>query len=299
MSLPREVIPGRFYLITRRCTQRMFLMRPDDVTNNAFVYCLAVASERARIQVLFSCAMSNHHHTVIYDPEGTYPVFLEHFHKLFAKCQNAHRGRWENFWSAEKTSVVRLVDRADVIRKIVYAAANPVADHLVDRVDHWPGVNTLRALKHDRLLHAHRPHHFFRAGGRMPAEVALRLLVPQELGLRTELVAEVLAGVRAAEANAARDRASCGRRVLGRAACLQQSWKRRPSGRELRRNLAPTVAAINKWARTEALLRNREFVTAYRCARRAWLDGHDAKFPPGTYWLHRFAGVTLASRTVA
>jgi len=31
-------------MITRRCTQRQFLMRPDPVTNNAFIYCLAVAA---------------------------------------------------------------------------------------------------------------------------------------------------------------------------------------------------------------------------------------------------------------
>jgi len=75
-------------MITRRCTQRQFLMQPDRETNNAFIYCLAVAAERHRIRVLFTAAMSNHHHTGIEDPEGNYPAFIEHFHKLFAKCQN-------------------------------------------------------------------------------------------------------------------------------------------------------------------------------------------------------------------
>jgi hypothetical protein len=93
-------------MITRRCTQRQFLMRPDPATNNAFVYCLAVAAEHAGVQVLFTSAQSNHHHTGIYDPKGTYPEFIEHFHKLFAKCMNSLRGRWENFWSSEQTSVV-------------------------------------------------------------------------------------------------------------------------------------------------------------------------------------------------
>jgi len=97
-------------MITRRCTQRQFLMRPDRETNNAFIYCLAVAAAKFGIRVLFTAAMSNHHHTGIYDPDGCYPAFIEHFHKLFAKCQNALRGRWENFWSSEQTSVVRLVD---------------------------------------------------------------------------------------------------------------------------------------------------------------------------------------------
>jgi hypothetical protein len=35
--------------------------------------------------------------------------------------------------------VVKLVDRDAVMDKLVYTATNPVQDHLVDRVHHWPG----------------------------------------------------------------------------------------------------------------------------------------------------------------
>jgi len=73
MPRPREVLPGRTYRITRRCTQRQFLLRPDPETNNAFIYCLAVAAQRADVEVIFTAAQSNHHHTGIYDPKGTYP----------------------------------------------------------------------------------------------------------------------------------------------------------------------------------------------------------------------------------
>lgn len=146
VSLPREVIPGRFYMVTRRCTQRQFLLRPDAQTNNAFLYCLADAAQRCNIAVLLTHAMSNHHHTIVFDRDGNLPVFTEHFHKLVAKSQNALRGRWENFWSAEQVCVVHLVDAADVMRKLVYVATNPVKDRLVERVHHWPGVNGLAAL---------------------------------------------------------------------------------------------------------------------------------------------------------
>jgi hypothetical protein len=44
MSAPRPVFPGRYLFITRRCTQREFLLRPDEETNNAFVYALAEAT---------------------------------------------------------------------------------------------------------------------------------------------------------------------------------------------------------------------------------------------------------------
>ena len=51
MTQPREVLPGQFYLLTRRCTQRQFLLRPDPDTNNAFTYCLAVAAQKYDIDV--------------------------------------------------------------------------------------------------------------------------------------------------------------------------------------------------------------------------------------------------------
>src|SRR6185436_6585429 len=124
--LPRQVLPRQFYLITRRCAQRQFLLRPDAATNNAFLYCLIAAASRCEIDVLLPCAMSNHYHVVIYDRAGRYPEFIEHFHKLLARSQNALRGRWENFWSSEQTCVVKLVGREAVLDKLVYAAVNPV-----------------------------------------------------------------------------------------------------------------------------------------------------------------------------
>jgi hypothetical protein len=47
--LPRQVLPGQFYMITRRCTQRQFLLRPDRETNNAFTYCLIEAALRCQV----------------------------------------------------------------------------------------------------------------------------------------------------------------------------------------------------------------------------------------------------------
>src|SRR5262245_30026660 len=99
MSAPRPVYPGRILFITRRCTQRTFLLRPDAETNNNFTYCLGEAAQRYGMDICLSQMMSNHHHTAAYDPHGHDVEFREHFHKLTAKSQNALRGRWENLWS--------------------------------------------------------------------------------------------------------------------------------------------------------------------------------------------------------
>src|SRR6478609_7717961 len=124
VSRPRQILPGQFYLLTRRCTQRMFLLRPDAATNNAFMYCLSVAATLFDIDVLYTMVESNHHHTVIFDRHGYVSAFVEHFHKLVARSQNALRGRLENFWASQEPCVTRLLDREAVIDKLIYAATN-------------------------------------------------------------------------------------------------------------------------------------------------------------------------------
>ena len=291
--VPRQVLPRQFYLITRRCAQRQFLLRPDPATNNAFLYCLIAAAQRCEIDVLLPCAMSNHYHAVIYDRAGRYPEFIEHFHKLLARSQNALRGRWENLWSADPTCVVRLVDREAVMAKLVYTATNPVLDHLVDRVQHWPGANGLGALLAGRPLRATRPLHFFRPDGPMPDALELPLTLPAELGPASAVLSELRDRVRAVELERAAERGRTGGRVLGRRAVLAQSWREHPASREPRRNLRPHVGGRSKWARIEALLRNRAFAIEYASARERWQNGVPAVFPAGTYWLQRFASVPV------
>jgi len=294
MSLPREVVPGQFYMITRRCQQRQFLLRPDAATNNAFTYCLIEAALRCQVEVLLPCAMSNHYHAVIFDRHGRYPEFVEHFHKMFARSQNALRGRWENLWSSEPVCVVKLVGREAVMDKLVYTATNPVQDHLVERAHLWPGVNGLSAALARRPMRATRPWHLFRPDGPMPKNVEMRFAIPPELGPEEEVLAELRERVRAMEGALARERLRTGRRVVGRRAVLAASWRSHPDSHEPRRNLRPRVATRSKWARIEAVLRNRAFVAAYTSARVRWREGLPVVFPAGTYWLRRFAQVPVA-----
>ena len=65
MSLPREILPGRFYMLTRRCTQRMFLLRPDAVSRAVFTYCMAHAAAHTGVVVMLPVVMSNHYHAVV------------------------------------------------------------------------------------------------------------------------------------------------------------------------------------------------------------------------------------------
>jgi hypothetical protein len=141
---------------------------------------------------------------------------------MFARSQNALRGRWENLWASGQTSVVQLMTRDAVIDKLVYAVTNPVLDGLVERVHHWPGVNGLAALVSGRPLCATRPRHFFRSDGAMPAEIEMRLSIPERLGSATEFIEEVKRRVRLSEEETAAKRRQTGCRVLGRRRVLRQ-----------------------------------------------------------------------------
>ncbi len=293
----RSVFGKSFYKVTRRATQRQFLLRPDETTNNNFRYTLAEAALRFDIDVIVTCAMSNHHHTVVFDRWGKINQFTEHFHKMFAKCQNMHWGRTENLWSSEPVCKVKLIKPRDVMNKIVYAATNPLKDFLVDTVAHWPGVNSLHSLLNDKPVRAYRPLQFFRADGPMPAEVVLHCVIPPELGDPAEIRRSLRERIDKVENHFKERRARTGRRVLGRYRVLRQSWRESPTSIEPRRSLRPRVAAKNKWARIEALQRDRQFLIDYTAARIAWLAGKPAVFPAGTYWLQRFAGVTVAAST--
>jgi hypothetical protein len=294
VTLPRQVLPGSFYKITRRCTQRQFLLRPDEVTNNVFAYCLGEAAERFEIDVLMTTAESNHHHTDIFDRHGNVIAFVERFHKLVAKALNAHRGRWENFWSCAAPSIVRLEDRQAVIDAMVYTALNPVKDGLVARVREWPGVNGLCALLERRSLRARRPAHFFRADGPMPEEVALEIRVPRELGDVEAVRDEVRARVHETEARLADERRRTGRHVVGARAIRRQNWSDSPSTSAPRRTRQPRTGSRHLASWLLARIRAREFLGAYRAARQRWLEGSEAVFPAGTYWLQRFAGVRVS-----
>ena len=282
-------------MVTRRCTQRQYLLRPDRETNNAVIYCLAVAAQRCKVDIILFTQMSNHVHYAIYDRWGNAPAFYEHFHKLLAKCMNALRGRWENFFASEQVCVVRLDTQADLIKRLVYIAANPVKAGLVSKVSDWPGTHGYYALLEGKSLRATRPKHFFAADGTMPEEVTLEMNLPPELGAKAEILEEVRERVAEVERSEARRCSEKGQRVLGRDAVLRQSWCDSPMTREPRRQLRPTFAARTFWAFVEAAQRKHEFTEAYRQARQERLAGKDAIFPFGTYWLRRFVGVAIAN----
>lgn len=288
---PRQILPGSTYLVTRRCTQRQFLLRPCRRTNQIFAYCLAYAASRTGIQVHAVTVMSNHYHAVVTDPDGVLPAFVETLNKLVAKCMNVSYGRWENFWAGgEPTSYVRLVDADAILEKTVYTLANPVSSGLVCRSKQWPGLCLGRPGRYE----VRRPKVFFRATGVMPEKLSLEVTLPPGESCPwtwAQIRRASLAREHDLRVEAQRD----GRAFLGRRAARRQDPFRSPSTIAPRRALSPRVATRNRWLRLEALSRCREFVRRYREALRAWRAAErDVLFPAGTYGLRAWHGALCA-----
>ena len=117
---PRCNLADSIVFVTRRCTQRQFLLRPDGTLNNNFLYCLLHAAKAYNIGLLALTVESNHYHVVGHDPDGQISGFLERLDGLAARSINCLRGRWEHFWASEAPCIVRCETRADVVDKVVY-----------------------------------------------------------------------------------------------------------------------------------------------------------------------------------
>jgi putative transposase len=175
VTAPRQISPGATYLVTRRCSERRFFLRPSRFVNAIFLFVLAVAAKRFGIRVHAFCVLSNHFHLVVTDPDARLPAFVQYLCSLVARATNALHGRWEAFWAPGSYSAVRLESSEDVIAKIAYTLANPVAAGLVRHARDWPGLRTLPEELGRATLVAARPTTFFRRKGYLPRAERLAL----------------------------------------------------------------------------------------------------------------------------
>ncbi len=293
MSLPRPIHPGTRYLLTRRTTQRQFLLRPSDATNQVVLFAIAYAAYCTGVLLHAFVAMSNHIHLVVNDPNGQVPRFLHLLDRHIACCMNVLLGRTENFWASTAPSVVTLESDDDVLDKIAYVIANPTAAGLVEDPADWPGaISPVEGMR----MKVERPGVFFRPNGKVPASLELSVATPQHadydgdaavVARLRELVEEKVRAARAAI------RAE-GRTFLGRERVLSTKTSDSPSTLEPARTRRPRFAAQDRERRCTVRERLQAFHAHYARAMCAWRAGdRRAVFPAGTYLMHVRHGVVV------
>jgi REP element-mobilizing transposase RayT len=293
MSPPRRVLPDATYLVTRRCAQREFLLKPSRATIDLLRFLIAVAAQRHGILIHAFCVLSNHVHLLLTDPDARLPKFEQFLNSLVARAMNAVLGRSESFWAAATTySAVTLLSPTDVLEKAVYVLANPVQAGLVRTGREWPGAwSSPEAL--GTVETVARPAFFFRKKkSKLPETAELALTAPPGFpsveAFRDALVAQLTSR----ERTIAAEMEASGREFLGARRVLAQKPTARPATEAPIGGLKPSVAGRDKWRRIEALSRLVAFRRAYREAWAKMRKGAtDVIFPAGTYWLRVTHGV--------
>ncbi len=297
MTFARLVVPGRTYMITRRCTQREFLLAPSPATKQVFLYCLAFAAVTYKVQVHALVVMSNHYHLIMTDPHGNRPEFCHWLHLFVSKALNVKYQRGENFWSSTSYSSVHLPNAAAVLDKLLYTLTNPITAGLVPRLREWPGL-VIGPGEIGKRLEATRPGFFFRPDGDMPASLRLKVTIPplfRHLGAEgfEELVRREL---KSRTRQIHRQRRAHGKvEWVGREAIMAQANLpyASPGRAKPDRGVTPRVACKDKWRRIEALQHLTSFRVAYSEAITRWRHGErDVVFPHGTYLMRVRFGVT-------
>lgn len=287
---------GVTYLVTRRCTRRYFLFRPDaDRTmEKAFWYCLAVVANKYGIVVHSVMLMSDHLHLVLTDVRGILPDFFEELHRILALVTKAHRGWPEEVFNKSQTSAVALLTPDVIVAKMAYVVANATLAGLVRFAEEWPGAMSRVRDIGARVVRAERPALWFDAESESvdwPDVVELPIVMPKAV-LAVHGSIEAAQGaiadvVKELEREASAEAKKRGRPFMGAERAVKVKITERGSSWELFGARNPTFAAGgDPEVAHEAVERLHAFRTAYREALAKWCAGdRDVVFPAGTWWM--------------
>lgn len=296
MSEPRQFIRGGTYFITRRCTQRQFLLRPSKQINAVLRFCLAAAAQRFGVRIHAFVFLSNHYHLVATDRNGRLLEFVAWLNTHISKCLNLHHGRSENLFDSRQAHIIPIATASDVFSKMVYVLANPVAAGLVSRGELWPGLRSDTADV-GRTLRAEKPKVYFRReenDGAAPDLARFDLEVPPGFEHLTvkQFRRELAAAVEAREAELRTQLRAEGRSVLGVRGVKAVSPFDSPRQPAERGGRVPRLVCKDPELRKTLLERLKEFLVDYREALEAYCAGRRrTEFPAGTYWMRVQFGV--------
>lgn len=297
---PRPVLKNKTYLVTRRCKDRRFFLRPSKSTNSIVTYLLGIAASRYQLQFHGWVAMSNHIHLVLTDVGARLPDAMHFLILQTSKAVGAEIGRWGGFWEDGRYSRVELIGTPAIIAKIAYTVTNPVAAGRVRHAKDWPGVTSAN-WTFGEARKIRKPNSRYLSGKDWEALVTLELVPPPGLSA-AQATTLVQARVRSREKAMERllrmrRRQSANHTVegptkfAGLQRILAQDPFAAPETREKRRRLNPTFASTDKQARKDAAERKRAFEVAYRRALEAWRNGdRNVEWPPGTWAMVRHHG---------
>lgn len=300
MGQALPVIPATIWELTRRCTGRQFLLRPDREVVEAVLYSVAYSADRWGILVHWILLMMDHYHDGVTDTRGTRVEFITEAHGLIARCIKSMRGQdgtpmeGEVWAASEQTGRVLLVSEEGAIDACAYALANPVTAGLVHNLGDWPSfASRPRDMLENRAITIKRPACL---PEQYPATVTLRFCVPPAFSDHAEAFVQATEERLKEKLRIGRKAASeARRRYKTRAELLSVSPFDAPKTRKRKNGIIPALRAADRAVMQESKRRLVAWRRAYRAAFEAFRVGkRKVEWPAGTWFYAKYAGVRVA-----
>lgn len=289
MTLPNRHLAGQIAHLTRRTTQRQFLLKNDkkNRAKNELGYLLGLTALRHDQTPHALVIMSNHTHICITDNNGRRSDFKRDFHHLTTKVINKRLERRESLWSSSAPGDTVLLDTQKVIDTMLYIWLNPVAAGLVSKVQHW---------KHFCILPRHwgkkmrfkQPDYFRKRknSDHLPEFIEFTPMPPamfDHLPL-DEVIAMFEGWIKEGEKRirAERKKKHGEKNIIGMKACFEQSHFATPETPAKRNALNPRFSSTCVKKIAAAIVAMRTFWRVYKKRWEGFLEGSTARFPAGT-----------------
>ncbi len=285
-------------LVSIRCIQARFLLRPSERVNQLILGVLAKAQRKYDVRVFAPAFLSNHGHLLVWFRDAEHQAKFMHFVDGNIAREIGRLHGWEGkFWGQPFSSSIVANDEASQVKMLRYVLEQGCKEGLVARPRDWPGVHAASILLSGRnpkgkwidrtaLYEARRRK---RNQGKVrpidfEEEIELKIsqipcwedLSPEEyLSRISDLVQEI------EEATAARhlEQGTC---PLGQQAVLRQDPRHQPD--TAKKSRLPIVHAASRGIRKRYIEAYRIFLQAYRSASEMLRSGKlDVPFPEGCF----------------
>jgi hypothetical protein len=297
----RHQKPDAFYLLTNRCADGQFLMRPDPECRRIISGVLAREADKLDVRLVCFAFISNHFHVIAGFPRLNRDVFMGRVTCQISDRLNSWRDRSGPMFPI-RYHPEELADDQTLRNSICYVLNNPVKDGLVRTADDWPGVTSMdchrsgdafegRWLDHQRWTKLSRRKTTDHTRDEAMDHHAVELHLPDALAGETDeerrqSLLELVADDRDRLHDEAEQTLGCPPRFAGPTAILNRDPRDRPADSDIdargrsRRRMYATSEPGGAAALREA---HRERTDDYRRAVEAMRNGDDPGFPHGMH----------------
>ena len=298
MTLPRQIIPGKTYMLTRRTEKRQFLLRPDDACQDIFTYCYARMCARFNMIFHGTVLMSNHYHPIVTDVEGRLPEAMHWLNTETAKAIKKLRGWKWRVWGSGSYHAKTILDGQAFLKQMGYMAANPVRAGLVD--DHQDYKALMLPSEDDAENTITIDRSPFVRKGTNPDQETLKIAPPPFFEGDPNYAKKVRDHVNDACQTALRERED--KKCLGWPTVIAQdieSCATSPNKEKPKRNSQFSATCVKVWkAAVEGYY---AFVAKYKDIRQQIFEGADKnalEFPYGTWRYRSWAGYKVVNASL-